>query len=159
MCPNCGNPIQPGTTVCPYCNTQLQQQPVQPMNQPMGQPVQPVQPMPPMNQPMGQPMPAYNQPKSSAGKIVLFVIIGIVVIIAIAIVVLLSGSKKLTCKKGSETITLRYTDKQVVACSHIGGNAICELDEIQKLVDTYGVEKVISSLESELTAAGYSCSR
>ena len=67
MCPNCGNPVQPGTAVCPYCNAVLQQNqpmPQQPaMNQvPMQQPMpqQPVGPVP--VQPMNGPMPMYNQP-------------------------------------------------------------------------------------------------
>jgi len=163
MCPNCGNPVQPGTAVCPYCNAVLQQNqpmPQQPaMNQvPMQQPMpqQPVGPVP--VQPMNGPMPMYNQPPKK-NNTVLFIVIGVVVLIVILVVVFLSGTKKLSCKKGSETITIRYTDDKIVGCAHIGGTAKCDLDQLQGLAAQYGVDKVIDSLNSELSNLGYTCTR
>ena len=158
MCPNCGNQVQPGTIVCPYCNAQLQQQPMgpQPMNPMQQQQMNPM-PMQPMG-PMNGPMPMYNQPPKK-NNTVLFIVIGVVIVIVIIVFVFLSGSNKLTCKKGSETIKILYTDKDIVGCSHIGGTGKCELDQLQNLAKQYGVQEVINSLNSELSNLGYSCTK
>lgn len=142
-CKNCGNMLQPGVMVCPYCNT--------PVNgQPMGQP---------MGAPMGQPMmqQAYMAPPKKKHT-VLWVILGIIGVILIAAIVLILTSKKLKCSTSTGSFTVYYTSSQIWACT-ASGTAKCDLDILQDNAKTYGVDTVINAIEKENSSAGAVCTR
>ena len=142
-CKNCGNMLQPGAMVCPYCNTPVNGQPMgQPMGAPMGQPV--------MQQ-------AYVAPPKKRHT-VLWVILGIIGAILVAALVLIFTSKKLKCSYNGGSFTVYYTSSQIWACM-AEGDASCDLDKLQENAKTYGVDTLINAIESEAKAAGAVCTR
>ena len=139
-CRNCGNMLQPGVMVCPFCNTPVNAQPM--MQQPMGQPV--------MQQ-------AYMAPPKKKHT-VLWIILGIMGAIVVAAIVLILTSKKLKCSTSGGSFTVYYTSSQIWACTTTG-NAICDLGVLQDTAKTYGVDTVINAIEKENTSAGAVCTR
>ena len=142
-CQNCGNMLQPGVMVCPYCGTPVNQG----MQQPMGQP------MPPMGQPMQQPYMAPPKKKHTA----LYVILGIVGLIVVAAVLILIFCKRLTCKGSNGSFTVYYTSSSIIGCTTTG-TVPCELDELKDAAKQYGVETTIEALRIANTQAGGVCS-
>ena len=146
-CQNCGNMLQPGVMVCPYCGT--------PVNQGMQQPMQPMgQAMQPMNGPMMQ-QPYMAPPKKK--HTVLYVILGIIGVIVIAAVAIVIFCKKLTCKGTNGSFTVYYTSSDIIACTTTG-TVPCELDELKEAAKTYGVDTTIEALRIANTKAGGVCS-
>ena len=137
ICGNCGNMLQPGVMVCPYCNTPVNQ-PVAPM---MGQPM------------MGQ---AYTQPKKK--HTVLWIILGFFGLILIAALIIVLTCKKLKCSVANGSFTIYYSDNNIYACTSTGTGK-CDLSVLKESAKTYGVETVINLLEEQAINSGATCTK
>ena len=142
-CRNCGNMLQPGVMICPFCNT--------PVNQVMQPPMQPVQPM---GQPMVQ-QPYMMPPKKK--NTALYVVLGIVGVIVIAVIAFLIFCKRFTCRGSNGSFTVYYTSSSIIGCTTTG-TALCDLDELQETAKLYGVEATIDALKTINAKSGAICS-
>lgn len=136
-CKNCGNLLQQGMMVCPYCNMPINVE-VQPVNQPV------------MNQ-------QYEQPKKKK-HIVLWIIIGILALIILFVVIGFVTSKKLKCSTDNGSFSIYYSDNNIYAC-FTTGTGECDLNKLQENAKTYGVDTVINILEEEATKVGATCTK
>ncbi len=143
-CRNCGNLLQQGVMVCPYCGTPVNNGMQQPMGGPMYQ------------QPMMQQQYAPPKKSGSALKIILGVIGGIILLVIVVAVVIVLTSKKLKCSAAGGSFTVYYTDSNIWACTTTG-TGTCDLDLLQSNAKTYGVDKVISLLKTTAENSGAVC--
>jgi hypothetical protein len=175
-CPNCGNSIQPGVTVCPVCNTPVGSTPTptpvqpaapaptapaQPAVQPMNPAPTPMQPMGPGPVPMGQPM--YNQQPPKKNNAVLIAVIGIVIIaIGVGLVLLLTkdsggsgGNETPPEEKKQTVISCSYEQKGVgkeTDSGYLTDNVVTRLDGVLVLESAEQAQEYCEQAKQNVTS-------